>query len=80
VPAVLKTIHAPRYRTLLEMLVVERKAVGLTQVQMAKRLRKPQSYVSKAETGERRLDVLELIEYLRALGVDPLGFFRKLLR
>ena len=44
---------------------------GLTQAELAGRLRRPQSYVAKVETGERRLDVVEFVEYARAIGMKP---------
>jgi len=44
---------------------------GLSQVNMAERLGKPQSYVSKYESGERKLDFVEVVEVCIALGVDP---------
>jgi len=40
---------------------------------------KPQSFVSKVESGERRLDVIELFDFLRVLKVDPIEFVRPLL-
>lgn len=55
----------------LEKLVEIRTNAGLTQVALAKRLGRPQSFVSKFENGERRLDVIEFIEIARALGADP---------
>jgi transcriptional regulator with XRE-family HTH domain len=60
------------------MLVELREAAGVTQVELAKRLRRPQSYVSKYERGERRLDVLELIEVCRALDHDASRFVHDL--
>jgi transcriptional regulator with XRE-family HTH domain len=53
-----------------------RKSAGLTQVGLADRLGRPQSFVSKYERGERRLDVIEFCEVCRALGVDPVAFLR----
>lgn len=44
---------------------------GLTQFQLAERLSKPQSYISKIETGERGLHLCELFAYSRALGIEP---------
>ncbi|WNV83485.1 helix-turn-helix transcriptional regulator [Umezawaea sp. Da 62-37] len=54
-----------RFRTLLRELRVE---AGLTQVQVAELLREPQSFVSKYESGERRLDVVETRHVAEALG------------
>jgi transcriptional regulator with XRE-family HTH domain len=55
----------------LRLLLAEaRRAAGLTQAQLARRLSKPQSFVSKYERGERRLDVSEFIEVAEALGLD----------
>lgn len=48
-----------------------RKAAGLTQVEVAGRLKQPQSYVSKYESGVRRLDVVEFLAVARAIGFDP---------
>jgi ribosome-binding protein aMBF1 (putative translation factor) len=51
---------------------------SLTQAKLAKKLRRPQSYVSKYERGDRRLDVIEFLEVARAVGFDPSEFLRKL--
>ncbi|MFN9438264.1 MAG: helix-turn-helix domain-containing protein [Brevundimonas sp.] len=48
-----------------------RKAADVTQVELAERLGKPQSFVSKVERGERRLDVIEFCQVAEALGRDP---------
>jgi transcriptional regulator with XRE-family HTH domain len=53
-------------------MVGARKAAGLTQHALARRLKKPQSFVAKYEGGERRLDVVEFIRISRALDADPL--------
>ena len=62
--------RSPRQARLQELLVSERAAAGLTQEEVARRLRRPQSFVSKYETGERRLDIVELLEVTEVLGVD----------
>lgn len=54
-----------------KILVQARRDAGLTQVALAKKLGRPQSFVSKFERGERRLDVPEFIDVARALGIDP---------
>ena len=45
-------------------------------MQLAKRLARPQSFVSKFERGERRLDVVEFLEVASAIGVDPIRFIQ----
>lgn len=71
-----KTIYSKEYKDLLQQLKRARKKSGLTQAEIAKRLRKPQSFVSKIENGERRLDVIELKRISKLYGVhinDILG-------
>jgi transcriptional regulator with XRE-family HTH domain len=53
-----------------------REARGITQEEVAKRLGKPQSYVSKAEMGERRLDVVEFLHFMRAIEGEPHALLR----
>ena len=53
-----------------------RKSAGFTQSDLAGRLRRPQSFVSKYERGERRLDVIEFCEVCRALSIDPVAFLQ----
>lgn len=59
---------SPRYARLCQLLVEARLASGLTQAGLADKLRRPQSYVSKYESGERRLDVVELLEVADGIG------------
>lgn len=54
----------------------EREARGITQHEVARRLGRPQSYVSKAEMGERRLDVVEFLQFMRAIDGEPLALLR----
>jgi len=75
-----KSIYSERYRRFLALLVSERKKTGVTQLVLSKALGKPQSFVSKIETGERRLDVIELIDILACLEVEPQAFMRALIR
>jgi len=51
---------------------------GLRQADLARKLRQPQSFVSKYESGERRIDVLELREVCKALGISLTEFMRRL--
>ncbi len=68
----MRTTHSPLYRKIIAVLVDTRKQKGLTQVDLAGRLGKPQSFVSKFENGERRIDAAEFIEICLALQVDAL--------
>lgn len=65
-------------RKVQRALTEARKKAGLTQSALAVRLRRPQSFVSKYERGERRLDVIEFGEVAQAIGVDPLKFLARL--
>lgn len=67
-----------REEALITMLAELRRAQGLTQVQVAERLSRPQSFVSKYESGERRLEVLEFLDVCNALNVAPSDIISKL--
>lgn len=69
-----KTIQSPEYKILVSKLLKARKEAGLTQIQAARILKKSQSYVSKSETGEQRLDVLELKRFA-SVYKKPLSYF-----
>jgi len=56
---------------LREALLAARREAQITQEQLAAQLERPQSFIAKYETGDRRLDVVEFIDVCRALGVDP---------
>lgn len=63
-------IHDSRYRWVIEQLIEARKRAALTQQAVADRLGKPQQYVSRYETGERRLDIFEFMDVAAALNVN----------
>ena len=71
------TLRSPRQIVLRTQLRNLRKRQGLTQAEVAKRLRKQQSFVSKYESGERRLSVIEFIDVVRALGGEPAAVLRR---
>jgi transcriptional regulator with XRE-family HTH domain len=75
---VTKSVHNKKYGSFLGFLIDARKRAGLTQVEVAARLARPQSYVSKYENGERRLDVVEFLEVAQAISFDPIALIRKL--
>jgi len=62
---------------LLELLRQVRTEAGLRQVDLAKKLRQPQSFVSKYESGERRLDLLELGQVCKACGISLVKFVER---
>ena len=64
------------YEQALKQLVAARKKAGLTQAEVAKALDRPQSFVSKYESGERLLDVAEYLAIARILGSDPIRMLR----
>ncbi len=66
-----KSIFLQPYTVLTQQLIAARMAAGLTQVELAKRMGKPQSFISKYENAERRLDVVEFMLVCRALDADP---------
>jgi transcriptional regulator with XRE-family HTH domain len=69
------TIHQLLLQRLLKDIRVE---AGLRQSDLAERLNEPQSFVSKYENGERRIDVLELRAICKATGISLTEFFRRL--
>jgi transcriptional regulator with XRE-family HTH domain len=77
--ALRKTLRTRGHRTLIEILVAARVEAGLTQRDLAARLRRPNSFVGRMEAGERRVDVIEFIEIAKALGCNPSELFGRLL-
>lgn len=66
-----KSVFTAAYDAFCRQLVAERKKAGMTQAALAEVLGKPQSFVSKYERGERRLDVVEFVQIAAAIGLDP---------
>jgi len=75
-----KSVHSSELAEFRALMVETRKQAGLTQQQLAKKIGKPQSFIAKYEGGERRLDAVEFIKIVRAIGVDPIAVFRALIR
>ena len=74
------SFHSREYESFRALLVEARKKAGLSQAQLARKLSRPQSFVSKFERGERRLDVVEFKAIAEALNVDALRFLRRFYR
>lgn len=65
------SVFTQRHQEFIQFLVAARKAAGVTQAQLAARLNRHQSFVSKYENGERRLDVIEFCQVAESLGHKP---------
>lgn len=66
-----RTLGDARHEALIAFLIAKRKEMGLTQVELAARMKVFQSYVARLESGERRIDVVEFIKIGALLGFDP---------
>jgi transcriptional regulator with XRE-family HTH domain len=64
-----------RYELLQRLLIDARTKAGLKQADVAERLGRPQSYISKIERGERSLDVIEFMEIVKVIGFDSAAFY-----
>lgn len=73
-----KSIFTREYDIFLRQLRTARKAAGLTQEQVADHLGQTQSFVSKCERGERRIDIVELRAFCQALGISLADFVQQL--
>ena len=69
-----KSIHSNEYKNVIKRLQEARKEAGFMQSEVAEKLKKPQSYISKIERGERRVDVAEL-SILAKLYKKDISFF-----
>jgi len=69
-----KSIYLKEYKAIIELLKKARLESGLTQVEVAKKLKKPQSFISKCEACERRIDLLELINLAKIYN-KPISYF-----
>lgn len=75
-----KSTHSPEYAEVLKSLIAMRKAAGLTQRELAKKLKREQSFVWRIEKGERRLDVVEFHWVCEALGASSVDIYTRLAR
>ena len=74
-----KSTHTSEYAALRAELRAARKSAGLSQRDLATRLKVPHSWVAKVESGERRIDLVEFHWFLSACAVDPLVATERLL-
>lgn len=73
-----KSAFTPEYKEFLRLLRETCRAAGLTQADVAERLGETQSWVSKCERGERRIDVVELRAFCHVLGLSLATFSQRL--
>ena len=71
-------LHTREHRALVRALRHARDDAGLTQIELAHRLRRPQSFVAKYENAERHLHVIEFLRITDALRIDPCAILRQI--
>ena len=71
-----RSVFSRHYDVMLPVLIDARRKAGLRQVDLAARLGKPQSFISKIEQRERRIDLVEFLILARAIGVDEMEMVR----
>jgi len=77
---VVKTLGTERHKALIALLIEKREAAGLTQVELASRLGEYQSFVARLESGQRRVDVVELLDLAEILDFEPDEALSRLLK
>jgi transcriptional regulator with XRE-family HTH domain len=75
-----KTIYTREYRILLRILRSKRQQNRLSQDDFAKKLGVPQSFISKIESGERRIDIVDLFRFCEVLNIDVVQFIKELVK
>ncbi len=73
-----KSVFTAKYDRFRLLMIEARTSADLTQAELAEKLLRPQSFVSKYERGERRLDVVEFLEVARALGMNAVNLIKTL--
>jgi len=73
-----KTLRTARHLALVQLLIERRKRASMTQADVAKRLGRYQSFVASVEGGQRRLDVVEFLQFAEAIGFDAAAAVRRL--
>ena len=73
-----KSIFTEKYNIFRDLIINARKTADLSQIDLARKLKRPQSFVSKYERGERRLDLVEFLEIAKAIGINPIEIIQEL--
>jgi transcriptional regulator with XRE-family HTH domain len=66
----LKTLGSKQHKRLIAILIAKRESANMTQTQLAEAVGEYQSFIARLESGERRIDVVELIQLARVIGFD----------
>jgi len=74
----MKTLSSQKYQRFTALLREAREKSGLSQVEVAEKIGRPQSFVSKYESGERRIDVCEYLDICKSIGINPITIIDKL--
>lgn len=72
-------VRSDAYQRFIRELVTQREAQAISQAKLAEKIGKPASFVGKYEVGERRLDTIETLVILNALGIEPVEFLKWLI-
>lgn len=73
-----ESVFTPRYHSMRRLLVDARKKQGVSQAALAEKLGRAQTFVSKYERGERRLDLVEFLAVTEALNLDAIRLVRQI--
>lgn len=77
---IIKSVHSREQQIFCELMIEARTKADLTQEKLAKRLKRPQSFIAKYEGGERRIDIVEFVAVAKAIGADPIEILRSFIR
>ena len=72
--------NSPRHEALRSCIVEKRRKAGLRQIDLAKRLKRYQSYITHIETGQKEIGVVELLELAEVIGFDPIQALKRIKR
>jgi transcriptional regulator with XRE-family HTH domain len=75
-----KQLRGVRHKRMMAALVEIREKAGVSQRELARRLDRAHSYVGRIETGDRRLDLPEFIEWCELLDADPVEVFQRIVK
>jgi transcriptional regulator with XRE-family HTH domain len=75
-----KQLRGVRHKRMMAALVEIREMAGVSQRELARRLDRAHSYVGRIETGDRRLDLPEFIEWCELLEADPVEVFQRIVK